>query len=122
MGYHVIEPEEVEPAADRPSETRFLSEAAGLEKLGVRLYRVEPGEQLPTSGMHYHDEQEEAFYAVSGTLHVETPDVEYTVPEGALFTADPNSPHRAYNPEDAPGTITVLAMGAPTSVSDAHEY
>ncbi|MFB6169565.1 MAG: cupin domain-containing protein [Haloarculaceae archaeon] len=122
MGYHVIDPDDVEPAEGRPSETHYLSEAAGLEQLGVRLYRVDPGEQLPLSGMHYHDEQEEAFYAVSGTLHVETPEAEYTVEEGSLFTADPGSPHRAYNPDDAPGPITVLALGAPTGVDDAHAY
>lgn len=120
MGYRTIDPDEVEPMEDRPCETRPVADASGLTKLGCRVYRVEPGEQIPLA-YHYHDEQEELFHVTEGTLHVETPDGEFVVPAGHLFVADPDSPHRAYVPADADGTADVLAVGAPP-VDDVHPY
>lgn len=121
MGYHLIDPDDVEPAPDRPSEMRYVSEAAGLSEMGLRLYRVEPGEDIPLSGLHYHDEQEEAFYVVSGELRVETPDTEYTVEDGQFFVAEPESPHRAFNHASAGETAVVIGVGAP-AVTDWHSY
>ena len=97
------------------------AEAAGLSQLAVNRFSADPGEQLPLA-YHYHDEQEEAFFVVAGTMHVETPERTYEVPAGSLFAADPNSPHRAYNAEDADGDLTVLAIGAPQTEGDAHAY
>ena len=121
MGYHVIDPDEIEPTPDRPSEMRYISEAAGMEEMGLRLYRVAPGEEIPISGMHYHDQQEEVFYVVEGELRVETPDREYAVDRGELFVAEPGNPHRAFNHGDADGRAVVLAAGAPP-VDDGHAY
>ena len=120
MGYRTIDPDDVEPMDDRPCETRPIADAAGLGNLGCRLYRVDPGEQIPLA-YHYHDEQEEFFYVVSGRLHVETPDGEFVVPAGQLFVADPESPHRAFAPGDADESAVVLAAGAPR-VDDVHPY
>lgn len=120
MGYHVIDPDDLEPMDDRPSEARYLSRAAGMETLGMRIYRPEPGEQVPLS-YHSHEEQEEAFYVIEGELAVETPDGTYSVAAGQCFFADPDSPHRAYNPGDADGAAEVLAVGAP-AVDDAQPY
>ena len=119
MGYHVIDPAGLEPEPNRPSEMRYVSEATGMERLGLRVYRVEPGEQIPLSGLHYHDQQEEVFYVLSGTLRVETPDRVYTVESGEFFVAEPGSPHRAHNPDDADAEVRVVGMGAPP-VSDGH--
>lgn len=120
MGYHVIDPEDLESLGDRPVDARSISDAADMENLGLRLYRAEPGEQLPLA-YHYHEQQEEAFYVVEGALHVETPDREYEVGAGEVFVAEPTNPHRAYNPDDADGPVAVLAVGAP-AVSDAEPY
>jgi uncharacterized cupin superfamily protein len=120
MGYSVIDPDAVEPLDNRPCEARSISDAAGLDRLGMRTYAVEPGEQMPLS-YHYHDEQEEVFYVLAGTLHVETPAREFTVEHGSVFVAEPESPHRAFNPDDASATAEVLAVGAP-AVDDAHSY
>jgi len=121
MGYHVIDPDDVEPAAGRPSEMRYVSEAAGMENAGIRLYDVAPGEDVPLSGLHYHDRQEEAFYVVEGRLRVETPEREYTVEAGQFFVAEPESPHRAFNHPSADANAVVVAVGAP-AVSDGHAY
>jgi len=121
MGHRVVDPDEVEPAPDRPCELRRLSEPAGLENVAVNRFVAEPGEQIPLA-YHYHDEQEEAFYVLAGTLHVETPDRTYRVPEDELFAVDPGSPQRAFNPADADAPVKVLALGAPPADDDAHAY
>ncbi len=119
MGYHVVDPDDVEPMADRPSETRSISDAIGLENLGMRIYTVAPGEDIPIGGLHYHEQQEEVFYVVKGRIRVETPDREFVVERGQVFVAEPESPHRAFNGDDASETALVVAIGAP-SVQDGH--
>lgn len=121
MSYHVVDPDELDPEPDRPSDTRDIRKAVGLENMGLRVYHVAPGEDIPLSGLHYHDEQEEVFYPVDGALQVETPETTYTVPRGQVFVAAPGSPHRAFNAPDAADTVTVLAIGAP-GVADGHAY
>lgn len=124
MGYHLVDPDELDQWDDRPTDVRSLSVAAGYEyqasKLGVRDYDLAPGEQSGLS-YHYHEEQVEVFYVLAGTLHVETPDVEYVVETDQALFVDPESPQRAYNPDTADAATRVLAIGAP-SVDDAHTY
>lgn len=121
MGYHVVDPDDVEPTPGRPSEMRSISDAVGLANLGVRRYDVAPGEDVPGIGLHYHDEQEEVFFVVDGELRVETPGREYAVERGQFFVADPGSPHRAYNDASASENAVVVAFGAP-AVDDGHSY
>ena len=124
MGYHHVVTDELEQLDDRPVDVRSISDSAGLDydgaPLGLRVYEVEPGEQPPLV-YHYHEEQTEVFYVIEGTLHVETPEETFTVGADEAFVAEPESPHRAYNPSDAEETVRVLAVGAP-SVDDAHAY
>jgi len=124
MGYHLVDPDDLGQWDDRPTDVRSLSVAAGYDyqdsKLGMRVYELAPGEQ---SGLayHYHVEQVEAFYVLDGALHVETPDEAYVVEADQALFVDPESPQRAYNPEDAAEPVRVLAIGAP-SVDDAEPY
>ena len=120
MGYHVIDVAALPVTPDRPSDRRSISEAAGLENLGLHEFHVQPGEMIPLA-MHYHDEQEEVLYVVEGEMTVETPEGEKRVPTGSVFVAEPGSPHRAYVTEDADGDARVLAIGAP-KVDDVHAY
>lgn len=120
MGYQVIDPGSLEPMGDRPVDARSISDAAGLKNMGVRLYHVEPGEQLPLT-YHYHETQEEIFHVLDGRLTVETPDQVFRVEAGEVFVADPESPHRAHNPASADAPVRVFAVGAPAA-SDAVEY
>ncbi|WP_338740561.1 cupin domain-containing protein [Haloplanus salilacus] len=121
MGYHVVETDEVEPDPDRPCTRRSLSELAGLSEMAINRYTAEPGEELPLA-YHYHDEQEEAFYVISGTLHVDTPEGTLEAGPDTLLTVEPDSPQFAYNPEDATETVDVVAVGAPAVDSDVHAY
>ncbi|WP_276261297.1 cupin domain-containing protein [Haloglomus litoreum] len=120
MGYHVLDPDDLPRSPDHPCDRRSVSEAAELAQLALAVYTMQPGEQLPTT-YHYHEQREEAFYVVSGRLAVETPQGEHTVEEGELFVAEPESPHRAYNPDDAEGEVQVVGMGAP-KFDMAHPY
>ena len=121
MGYRAVDPQTIDPASDRPCECRKLTEPAGLEQMAINRFCAEPGEDLPLA-YHYHETQEEAFYVLSGTLAVETPEETYEVPTDCLFVVDPDSPQRAYNPVTADETVYVLAIGAPPADDDAHVY
>lgn len=121
MGYTVVDCDDVEAADDRPCEMHRLTEAAGLSEMAINRFRAEPGEDIPLA-YHYHAEQEEAFYVLSGTLFVETPDETYEVEEGCLFAVEPDSPQRAHNPADAASEVVVLAVGAPNVSGDVAPY
>ncbi|MDS0297161.1 cupin domain-containing protein [Halogeometricum sp. S1BR25-6] len=121
MGYRVVDCEDVAPSDDRDCEMRRLSEPAGLENVALNRFRAEPGQEIPLA-YHYHEEQEEVFYVLSGTLAVETPEETYEVGEGCLFAVEPKSPQRAYNPADADDAVSVLALGAPPVSGDAVPY
>jgi len=120
MGYHRIDPDELDPTPDYPCDRRGISDAAELAALHAATYELAPGEQLPRT-YHYHENREEAFYVLEGVLHVETPEEAYVVETGEVFVAEPGSPHRAFNPGDAAESVHVLGVGAPKS-DIAHPY
>lgn len=120
MGYHIVDVDEIDPHPDHESDRRSLKDERELEHLGLSRYRARPGEQIPQE-YHYHDTQEEVFYVVRGEMTVETPDEEYVVGAHEMFVAEPNSPHRAYNAEDADEELLVIAVGGPM-VYDGHSY
>lgn len=120
MGYHHLDPADLPETADYPCDRRSVSDAAELAALHAATYELDPGEQLPRT-YHYHENREEAFYVARGTLHVETPEREYAVAAGEVFVAEPDSPHRAFNPDDADGSVRVFGVGAPKS-DIAHPY
>lgn len=120
MGYHHVDPASIDPTPDRPSVQRAIDDAVGLENLAVKRYEVDPGESIPLA-YHYHDDQEEVFYVLAGTLHVETPEGAYEVGTDEAFVVEPDSPQRAYNPESVDDRVVVLAAAAPR-VDDVHAY
>lgn len=112
MGYHVIDPETIEPTAEYPCDRRSITESVGLSVLAVAVYELAPGEQLATT-YHYHEHREEVFYVLEGDLHVETPDHEYVIAPGDLFVVEPENPIRPFNPGTAETSVRVLGVGAP---------
>ena len=114
MAYHHIDPANLPTTEDYPCDRRGISDAAELLALHAAIYEVAPGEQLPRT-YHYHQQREELFYVVTGTVHVETPDGEFVVGTDEVFVAEPESPHRAFVPEDATEPARVLGVGAPKS-------
>lgn len=112
MGYHALDPADLPASTDHPCDRRSLTEAADLATLAAAVYTLEPGEPLAQE-YHYHDQREELFYVLSGTLHVETPEGAYEVPAGETFVVEPESPVRPHNPETADDAVRVLGVGAP---------
>ncbi len=112
--YHRLDPRELEATPDHPCDRRSISDDAGLAMLASAVYELDPGEQLPQS-YHYHEQREELFFVHSGSLSVETPDKTFELTEGEIFVAEPNSPHRPYNPVENTEPTTVLGVGAPRS-------
>ncbi|GAD51276.1 hypothetical protein MBEHAL_0036 [Halarchaeum acidiphilum MH1-52-1] len=120
MGYHTIDPDELDPTPERPCDQRSITDAAGLDNFALNVYTARPGESIPLA-YHVHEEQEEAFYVLSGDLHVETPEGEFVVGAGEAFVAEPRSPHFASVPEDADEPVRAVAVGAP-NVDDVSPY
>jgi mannose-6-phosphate isomerase-like protein (cupin superfamily) len=120
MGYHVVDFDAIEPHPEHECDRRTLQAAVDLEHLGMSIYTAEPGEQIPQQ-YHYHDTQEELLYVIEGRMAVETPDGELTVGANEVFVAEPNAPHRAFNPADATGRLRVVAVGGPM-IKDGHGY
>ena len=114
MAYHHIDLANLPTTEDYPCDRRGISDAAELLALHAATYEMAPGEQLPRT-YHYHQQREELFYVVTGTVHVETPDGEFVVGTDEVFVAEPESPHRAFVPEDATEPARVLGVGAPKS-------
>jgi uncharacterized cupin superfamily protein len=112
MGYHVLDPATLPATDDHPCDRRSVSEAVDLETLAAAVYELAPGEQLSRT-YHYHEQREELFAVLDGELTVETPEGEYTIPEGQLFVSEPKSPIRPHNPADAAASVRVLGVGAP---------
>lgn len=114
MSYHVLDPQSLPETDEYPCDRRAIADAAGTAMLHMATYEMAPSEQLPRT-YHYHERREEAFFVHNGRLHVETPEEEYVVEAGSVFVAEPESPHRAFNPADADGSVTVFGVGAPRS-------
>lgn len=112
MGYHNLDPDDLPSTPDYPCDRRPLADAAGLASLAAAVYTVEPGEQLARA-YHYHEQREELFYVLTGTLSVRTPDGTCAVDTGEVFIAEPGSPIFPHVPASAEQPARVLGVGAP---------
>lgn len=98
--------------------SRPISDAAGMQRIGIHLVRLEPGRDSTT--FHYHDRDEEFLYVVSGRGVAEIGDETFEVGAGDFmgFTA-PSPPHLLRNPF---GEDLVYLMGGERNVADVVHY
>lgn len=77
--------------------TKSLGDALGMTQLGIHLVRVEPGQE--TTQFHFHHQEEEFLYIISGRGVAEIGKAEVEVAAGDFmgFTA-PSLPHCLKNP------------------------
>jgi mannose-6-phosphate isomerase-like protein (cupin superfamily) len=80
----------------------------GSEKLWVGLSEVDAGS---SSNLHVHEKNEEVFYIVSGTGHVEVDDERQQVGPGSVVVIPPGSKHCLIN--DGDETLKVLCSVSP---------
>jgi len=114
--YEVYEPdwddgEEFPPEIDEGVNLNLIDHL-NTQEMRPRLWRFQPGQQL---SYHYHEQQEELFYVVEGTLHflVGAPDdkEEVEVPAGSFFKPGTQTPRQLFNPTDEEAIS--LIVGAP---------
>ena len=98
--------------------TRSLSEQVGMTRLGVHLVRVEPGKE--TTQFHFHHQEEEFIYIISGRGIAEIGEAEFEVEAGDFmgFTA-PSLPHCMKNPFEVD---LVYLMGGERQNFDVCDY
>jgi len=116
MAYHIVALDDIEPHPSHECDRRTLANAVDLDHVGMSVYTAEPGEQIPQH-YHLHATQEELFYVLEGTMHVETPDRTYEVTADEVFVVEPGNYHRTFNPSDARDPLRVVAVSGP-NVSD----
>ncbi len=77
-------------------QTKSLGDILGMQRLGIHLVRVAPGDE--TTEFHLHYEEEEFIYILSGQGMARIGDTEYEVGAGDFmgFTA-PSLPHTLKN-------------------------
>jgi uncharacterized cupin superfamily protein len=98
--------------------TKSLSDAVGMSHLGIHLVRVETGKE--STQFHFHHQEEEFIYIISGRGIAEIGEVEFEVAAGDFmgFTA-PSLSHCLKNPfeEDL-----VYLMGGERQSFDVTDY
>ncbi len=79
--------------------TKSLSDLLGMTHLGIHLVRVEPGKE--TTEFHFHHQEEEFMYIISGRGIAEIGDEKVEVrPGDFLGFSAPSLPHTMTNPFD----------------------
>lgn len=98
--------------------TRSLSDELGLERIGVHLVRLEPGRE--STQFHFHHQDEEFLYILSGRGIAEIGDDQHEVGPGDFmgFTGF-SLPHSMRNPFDED---LVYLMGGERNPIDVCEY
>ncbi len=99
-------------------QTKHLSDLLGLSTMGVHLVRLEPGRE--STQFHYHHQDEEFVYILSGRARAEIGDDEVEVGPGD-FMAFPmqSEPHSLKNTFDED---VVYLMGGTRSDIDVCDY
>ena len=96
-----------------------LSEAAGLERMGVHFIRVPPGREANIYHLHHHEE--EWWYVLEGRGIVEIDDGEYEVGPGD-FMGFPTAPPVAHHLRNAGETDLVYLVGGERKPVEIAEF
>ena len=99
-------------------QTRPLSPQCGMAKIGVHLVRLVPGAH--STEHHYHDNDEEFLYVVSGRGVAHIGDEQFEVGPGDFMGFPAPSPaHSLHNPYDED---LVYLMGGERNTNDVVHY
>ncbi len=95
--------------------TVCLTDALGFEDMGLHMVRLEPGDL--SSEHHYHEEDEEFVYILTGRAQAFIGDETFEVGPGDLMMFPKNSPaHHMRNESDAVVTYLVGGTRAPIDI------
>jgi mannose-6-phosphate isomerase-like protein (cupin superfamily) len=102
---------------DVPGEFRRLSGALGCEQLAVTMIRVPPHSDFEQGTGHFHDEVEELYLVMRGTLTMRFGDDVRAVRAGSAVRVAPRTPRSHRNEGDEP--VEMWAISRRIDRSDA---
>lgn len=85
---------------------QFLHTDLDLECMGIGLGRMEPGQGYPF--WHTHEQQEEVYICIEGTLTLLVDEDELTLHAGDIVRVSPEAKRAVGNRTPAPGTILIV--------------
>lgn len=100
--------------------TRSLGDLAGLTDMGIHLVRVEPGRE--TTEHHFHGQDEEFLYVLSGRGIATIGEEELAVGSGDFMAFPKNSPAHSMRVAPDAGEDLVYLMGGTRSPVDVCTY
>ncbi|HEY0516776.1 MAG TPA: cupin domain-containing protein [Solirubrobacteraceae bacterium] len=111
-GYAIVAPDEVEDAyagTDVPGEFRRLSGALGAGQLAVTFMRIPPHSDFEQGTGHVHDEIEELYLLVRGTLTMRFGEQIHAVTAPAAVRVSPETARSHRNEGDEPVEIWAVS-------------
>lgn len=99
----------VDPASHLDADRRDLAAPLSTDGLALNRFVLDPGEWC--SGLHCHEDQEEVYVVLDGTLTVETLEGCSAVAAAEAVRFAPGEYHAGRNDGDDP--VTLLALGVP---------
>ena len=94
---------------------RPIGTALCTEDMGLRYYELAPGEST-AFGYHAHENQEEVFYVLDGSLAFETESGDVEVGAGEVIRFEPGEFQRSHNLGDS--RTRILGIGAPADAGE----
>jgi mannose-6-phosphate isomerase-like protein (cupin superfamily) len=104
-GYAVVDPDEASDSyadSDVPGEFRSLTDRLGCEQLAVTLVRVPAHSDFEQGTGHFHEEIEELYLLIRGTLTMRLGEDVRTVSAPAAVRVSPKTPRSHRNESDGP--------------------
>lgn len=102
---------EFDPNPEKPGRRWELSPELGIEAYNLNIAVLEPDERLSQNAYHYHENQRELYYTVSGHYRIETDDGSFDVTEDEVAVFEPGVNHLVHNPFDE--SCKLIAIGDP---------
>ena len=126
--YAIVHPDEVKDSydgSDVPGEFRRLTRALGCEQLAATQIRIPPHSDIEQGTGHYHDEVEELYLVVRGTLTMRFGDDIEQVGPGCAVRVAPRTPRSHRNECDEPVEMWAISRkidhGDATKIDDFWE-
>jgi mannose-6-phosphate isomerase-like protein (cupin superfamily) len=118
--YAIVHPDDVDDpyaGSDVPGEFRRLTGALGCEQLAATLIRIPPHADFEQGTGHFHDEVEELYLVVRGSLTMRFGDDITTVGAGSAVRVAPGTARSHRNEGDEP--VEMWAISRKIDHSDA---
>lgn len=117
--------DDVYHGSDVPGEFRPLTDAAGAQQLALTLIHVPPHSDFEQGTGHFHDELEEVYLIMRGTLTMRFGDEVRAVTAPAVVRVSPDTPRSHRNEGDEPVDMYAisrqLGRGDATKIDDFWE-